>query len=130
MTPAESATKGHHPVCREDDVEALRTEGEGQAVALHERHPPAGIAHGLVEVQPLPKHAEGEVGRDHSSVLASEPAGALGRAGTDLEDPRTADVPEKPRVGLAQALRAPHEVGVTEEAAVLEVVLVRLTVPP
>ena len=52
------------------------------------------------------------------------------RAAADLEHPAAGDVAEQARVGLAQPLRAPDEVGVAEEVAVLGLVVVGLGVPP
>ena len=59
-----------------------------------------------------------------------DPAGALAGAGADLEHPAAAHVAQQPQLVLAPALGPPDEVGVTEEGAVLGVVLARLGVPP
>ena len=61
---------------------------------------------------------------------ADEPACALGRAAAHLEHVPVDDVAEQVRVGLAQALRAPQQVGVAEERAVLVLVVQRGGVPP
>ena len=74
--------------------------------------------------------AAGQVERHRVRALAPQPARARRRAGPDLQHPRPGDVAEQSRVGLAQPLRAPDEVGVADVAAVLGQVVVGVGVPP
>ena len=78
----------------------------------------------------MAEHAGGEVGRDGGGALGGQPSGAGGRTTSDLKHLPTADRAEQPGVGLAEPLRAPDEVDVAEEPAVLGLVGVGVSVPP
>ena len=78
----------------------------------------------------MPELGTGKIGGDGASTLADQPAGALRRAGTDLEHAAPCHVAEQARVGLVEPLGPPDEVAVTEERAVLSLVAVGLGVPP
>lgn len=110
-----------------DGVEGGVGERQRERVGLHQRHAYPGPVGGLGGV---PQHAGGEVQRDRSGALRGQPAGGGGRAGAEFEDPPAGDVAEQPRVGLAQPLRAPDEVRLAEERAVLGLVGVGVGVPP
>ena len=79
----------------------------------------------------VPQHPGREVERRPARApWRREPARARRRPAADLQHPPPGDVAEQRGVGLAQALRAPDEVGVAEEVAVLGVVVVGVGVPP
>ena len=67
---------------------------------------------------------------DHVGALPVQPPGAGRGPGPELQDPPAADVAEQARVGLPQALRAPDEIAVAQERAVLGLVVDRVRVPP
>jgi hypothetical protein len=110
-----------------DDVEAAVAERERQRVGLHQRHAyarPVGTGAGV------PQHPRGQVHRDHRGALGGQPPGGGRGAAAQLQHPPAAHLAEQPGVGLAQPLRAPHEVRVAQEVAVFLLVGVGVRVPP
>ena len=79
----------------------------------------------------VPQHAGGQVHARprRAPWVTSQRAAAAAPQPTSRTRP-PGDVAEQPRVGLAQALRAPDEVHVAEEVAVLGLVVVGVGVPP
>ena len=82
----------------------------------------------------MPKHPEADVESDGDGALRGQPAGALGTAGPDLEDPASDYRTEQAELRLGPALGPPDERAagpvVAEEAAVLLGVRAGLGVPP
>lgn len=78
----------------------------------------------------MPEHAARQIGRHRVGALRGEPARAGRLSAADLEDPLAADFTQKRDVGLSDALRAPDEVRIAEEAAVGRLVVVGVGVPP
>ena len=113
--------------CRERDVEGRVRERQELCVGLHERHRNAGRAG---EPAGMAEHPRGQVERDRPGALRRQPSRAHCRAASDFEGAQSTDRAEQPRVGFAQPLRAPHEIGSAEELAVQGVVVVRIGVPP
>jgi hypothetical protein len=77
--------------------------------------------------------AVGEVQGDRAGALRNQPARALRRAGADLQDVLALQFlrrAEQLGLDLVQALGAPYEAVVAEEGAVLDLVLVGVSVPP
>src|SRR5690606_12761865 len=111
----------------EGEVDAGVRQGQGAGVGDDGGHAAAGAP---VELGGGGDHAGGDVGGEHLGAPPGEPARALGGAGADLEHPQAADIPEEAGLLLAQPLRAPAEVGVAEEGAVLVEVLGGVLAPP
>ena len=126
-TASTEATNGIAP--NAEQAASKLPDGNGRYSALActsgTSSPVAGVA-----VAGVAQHAGGEVGRDGPRALRRQPARAGGLPAADLQHALAADVAEQPRVGLPHALRAPDEVGVAEEAAVLGLVVVGVGVPP
>src|SRR5262249_44622901 len=114
------------PVRGTRQVEGGVAEGQGGRVGLDEGEVPAD-AEGVLEL------TVGEVESHRPRTLAGQPARTLGRAGPDLQDVLALEVlrrAEQLGLDLVEALRAPDEAVVAEEGAVLDLVLVRVPVPP
>jgi hypothetical protein len=92
----------------------------------------AGIYAGaLVQEAGLRQLRRGHVDADHpAGARADQPPGALSGATADLQHVGTAHVAQQAGIRLAQALRAPYEVHVAQEPAVLGLILGRGCVPP
>ena len=127
MAPAESATNGIAPNAEKAASNALVRNGSSQTSALDQRHPdPATTRTGHRVAQHAGRHIEG----NYLRALSGEVAGTGCRAAADLEDAAAGDCTEQADVLLADVLRTPDEVGVTQEGAVFEVVLVGVGIPP
>ena len=104
-------------------------ERQRQRVGLNQRHPYAGAG------RPRARRAAAcrRTGRSATTSapwVASQRARGRGAA-ADLQHPaRRRPAPSRSGVGLAQPLRAPDEVDVAEERAVLGLVVVGVGVPP
>ena len=116
------------PEGREGEIETPVGERHLADVGLHQRNVDPGPAGGRRGVRQHP-------GRQVEARPPPRPAGARYRAqGADpqptsrIRRPRTS--PSRSDVRLPQVLRAPHEVGLAEELAVLGVVAVGVGVPP
>ena len=97
--------------------------GSALRVGLHQprhRRPGPGVEPpGLLQLRR-------ETSRRYADPRPRQPAGALRRAAADLQHVRGRPTsPSRPAVVLAQPLRAPEQVGVAEERAVLGVVVAR-----
>ena len=100
---------------------------EGAGVGLQQRHGETGRP---VQLGGPGQHPGREVERDDVGTRPAQPPRAGRRAAADLQHPPAGDVAEQVRVGLAQPLGAPQEVGVAEVGAVLGEVGRRGGVPP
>ena len=67
---------------------------------------------------------------DRTGALCGQPPRAHRRTDANLENPAAGHLAEQMRVGLAQCLRTPDEIGYAQEPAVLGVVVVGVAVPP
>ncbi|GAB3940644.1 hypothetical protein GCM10027614_24650 [Micromonospora vulcania] len=112
---------------RAGEVERAVGERQGERVGLHQRYAYPGAVGG---VHGVPQHAGGQVEGDRPGTLGGQPAGGGRGAAAHLQHPSPGQVAEQSGIGLAQPLRAPDEVHVAEERAVLGLVVVGVAVPP